>query len=79
MGALDGQEAFEGLEIQPGLVLYFESQGIRTGFNTNPEEVCSLLNSSTETLPNIPKTPNTLFKSKQRDSQPVVGAAQLGT
>ena len=77
-GALDSQQAFEGLGIQPGPALYFESQGNGTGFDTNTEEVCSLLNSSTETLPNIPKTPDTSFKSKQQNTQPVVGAAQVG-
>ena len=57
-GALDGQQAFEGLGIQPGPAVYFESQGNGTGFDTDITEVCSLLNSSAETLP-IPKTPDT--------------------
>ena len=77
-GALGGQQAFGGLGIQPDPALYFESQGNGTGLDTNPEEVCSLLNSSAETLP-IPKTPDTSFKSKQRNTPPVVGAAQVGT
>ena len=77
-GALDGLQAFEGLRIQPGPVLYLKSQENGTGFHMNTGEVCSLLNSSTETLPNIPKTPDTSFKSKQWDTQLVVGAAQVG-
>ena len=34
------------------------------------------MNSSAETLPNIPKTPDTSFESKQLGTQPVVGATQ---
>ena len=66
------------LQVQPDPALYFESRGNGTRLNTNPEEVCSLLNSSAETLP-IPKTPDTSFKSKQQNIPPVVGAAQVGT
>ena len=77
-GALDGQQAFEGLGIQPGPAVYFESQGNGAGFDTDNREVCSLLNSPAETLP-IHKTPDTSFKSKQRNIPPVVGAAQGGT
>ena len=73
-----GQQAFGGLGLQSDPAVYLESRGNETGLDTNPEEVGSLLNSSAETLP-LPKTPDTPFKSKQRNIPPVVGAAQVGT
>ena len=78
-GALEGQQAFEGLGNQPGTALYPESQESGTRVLTNTEEVDSLLNLSAETLPNIPKTPDTSFESKQRGTQPVVGVTQADT
>ena len=75
-GALEGQQAFDGLGDQPGAELYPESQQSRTRDHTKTGEVDSLLNSSTETLPTVPKTPDTSFESKQQGTWPEVGATQ---
>ena len=65
-GALEGQQAFGSLENQPGVEQYRESQESGTEAHTKPEEVDGLLNSSAETLPNIPKTPTPHLRASHR-------------
>ena len=74
VGALEGQQAFDGLGNQPGAEPYLESQESGTRVHTKTGEVDSLLNLSAETLPNIPKTPDTSFESKPQGTQPRAGA-----
>ena len=75
-GTLEGQQAFDSPGNPPGAALNPENQVSETKVHTNTGEVDGLLNSSAETLPSIPKTPDTSFESKQRGTQPVVGVTQ---
>ena len=72
-GVLEGQQASDGLGNQAGTELYPESQQVGTGDPTNTGELDNLLDSSAETLPLVPKTPDTSFESKQQGAGSVVG------
>ena len=52
---------------------YQGSQVSGTEVHKKPEETDNLLNSSAETLPNIPKTPDTSFENKPQGTKSGAG------
>ena len=58
-GVSEDQQAFHSLGNPPDVVQYQGSQVSETEVHKKPEDTDHLLNSSAETIPNIPKTPDT--------------------
>ena len=75
-GVLEGQQASDGLGNQAGAESYPESQQVGAGDPTNSGELEPQLDSSAETLPRVPKTPDTSFESKPRGAGSGVGATR---
>ena len=65
VGVLEGQPVLDALGNQPGAALYPGSQESEARLNTETKDLEGLLDSSSQTLLQTPKTPDTSFESRR--------------